>query len=56
MDSFEEPMQDTACTHIGTVSNSDDLIIDDSGIRILEYPLSKLLSAWKGTLDGGGPE
>ena len=56
MDSFEEAMQDTACTHIGTVSNSDDLIIDDAGIRILEYPLSKLLSAWKGTLDGGGPE
>ena len=56
MDSFEEAMQDTACTYIGTVNDSDDFIIDDSGIRILEYPLSELLSAWKGTLDGGGPD
>ena len=56
MDSFEEAMQDTACTHIGTVSASDDFIVNDAGNRILEYPLSELLLAWKDTLDGGGPE
>ena len=56
MDSFEDAMQDTACTYIGTVSDSDDFIVDDAGIRILEYPLSELQSAWKDTLDGGGPE
>ena len=56
MSAFEEAMQHTACTHIGTVGDSDDFVVNDTGVCILKYSISELRSAWKNTLNGGGPE
>ena len=56
MTSFESAMQETACTHIGIVGESDDLVIKDAGKPILEFSISELRSAWKNTLNGGGSE
>ncbi len=56
MSAFEEAMQHTACTHIGTVGDSDEFVVNDTGVCILKYSISELRSAWKNTLNGGGPE
>ncbi|RAH12045.1 MAG: hypothetical protein CMA23_000730, partial [Methanobacteriota archaeon] len=56
MTSFESAMQETACTHIGIVGESDDLVIKDAGNPILEFSISELRSAWKDTLNGSGSE
>jgi len=56
MASFESAMQETACTHIGIVGESDDLLIKDAGNPILEFSISELRSAWKNTLNGSGSE
>tara|TARA_B100000902_G_scaffold13299_1_gene16141 strand:+ start:147 stop:3188 length:3042 start_codon:yes stop_codon:yes gene_type:complete len=56
MTSFESAMQETACTHIGIVGESDDLVIKDAGNPILEFSISELRSAWKNTLNGSGSE
>ena len=56
MSAFEEAMQHTACTHIGTVGDSDDFVVNDTGVCILKYSISELRSAWKNTLNGGGSE
>ncbi|DAC25838.1 MAG TPA: phosphoribosylformylglycinamidine synthase, partial [Candidatus Thalassarchaeaceae archaeon] len=56
MTSFESAMQETACTHIGIVGESDDLVIKDAGNPILEFSIPELRSAWKNTLNGSGSE
>ena len=56
MTSFESAMQETACTHIGIVGESDDLVIKDASNPILEFSIPELRSAWKNTLNGSDSE
>ena len=45
-----------ACTKIGIVGDSDDLVVSNHGTTVLVGSIEELRSAWKGTLDGGGPK
>ncbi len=53
---FESMMGGLACTKIGIVGDSDDLVVSNHGTTVLVGSIEELRSAWKGTLDGGGPK
>ena len=53
---IESLFADISYTRIGIVNDSDILTINDKSIPILSTSIDELRTAWKGTLDGGGPD
>ena len=55
-EAFESVMSNHACYQIGEVEEGDTISFSNSIDRVLSASMSELRSAWKGTLDGGGPQ
>ena len=55
-EAFEYAMGGHACYQIGEVKEGDTISFSNSNDRVLSTSMSALRSAWKGTLDGGGPQ
>ena len=55
-EAFESSMEGHACYDLGTVKDGDNISVNNGGDSIFSSSMSNLRSAWKGTLDGGGPQ
>ena len=53
---FETSMADHACYALGTVEDGDKISVRNGEDNLTSTSMSDLRSAWKGTLDGGGPQ
>jgi len=49
-------MADHACYALGTVEDGDKISVRNGEDNLTSTSMSDLRSAWKGTLDGGGPQ
>jgi hypothetical protein len=45
-----------ACHALGTVEEGDKITFKNGDEAILSASMAALRTAWKGTLDGGGPQ
>jgi phosphoribosylformylglycinamidine synthase len=55
-DAFEAAMGSHACHALGTVEAGDKITFKNGDETILSASMAALRAAWKGTLDGGGPQ
>ena len=55
-DAFEAAMGSHACHALGTVEEGDKITFKNGDEAILSASMAALRTAWKGTLDGGGPQ
>lgn len=53
---FEAAMDSHACHALGTVEAGDKITFKSGDEAILSASMADLRAAWKGTLDGGGPQ
>jgi len=53
---FEAAMNGHACYVLGGVEAGDQISISNGDETVLTAPMSSLRAAWKGALDGGGPQ
>ena len=53
---FEAAMNGHACYSLGDVEAGDQISIKNGDETILTASMSSLRAAWKGALDGGGPQ
>jgi len=55
-EAFEAAMGSHACHALGTVEAGDKISFKNGDEEILSASMAALRAAWKGTLDGGGPQ
>ena len=55
-EAFEANMAGHACYNLGTVVDGDNISVSNGADSLISSSMSELRSAWKGTLDGGGPQ
>jgi hypothetical protein len=55
-DAFEAAMGSHACHALGAVEEGDKITFKNGDEVILSASMGALRAAWKGTLDGGGPQ
>jgi phosphoribosylformylglycinamidine synthase len=55
-EAFEAAMGSHACHALGTVEAGDKISFKNGDETILSASMAALRAAWKGTLDGGGPQ
>ncbi len=55
-EAFEAAMSGHACHALGSVEAGDQISISNGDEAVLTASMAQLRAAWKGTLDGGGPQ
>ncbi|NDF33800.1 MAG: hypothetical protein EB157_04475 [Euryarchaeota archaeon] len=55
-EAFEANMAGHACYDLGHVVDGDKILISNGADSLISSSMSELRGAWKGTLDGGGPQ
>ena len=55
-EAFEANMTGHACYDLGHVVDGDKILISNGADCLISSSMSELRGAWKGTLDGGGPQ